>query len=295
MGAPTNQPLKPRTPREKPIPLQPNSHTSRFLYLILKQVDLKHINWQDVADGTGISKGSAAKLKYGRFKRQIESVFLGEAIQVKRERERDVKGEGEQGADADGDGERERHGLKRGGEGDGDVRKRIKLEKMPRIKREDQRLPSIVSVDDDDDEDGDESVNSNTPVMTSSPSRSPFVKPEPAEPGTTHGNLMNHYQPRAPVIKPEPGTGTRTGSFSFNLPIRRERINSTITQQSVLTTPQPQFFNPFVRQTGITLTSPDLPLRLASTAVLNREEQNRLRETGKGNGRGSERDPVDID
>lgn len=65
--------------------LSPHGHTARFLYLMLKQVDTKQINWQKVADGTGITTPASARNRYARFKRLVESQILGDMIQLKRE------------------------------------------------------------------------------------------------------------------------------------------------------------------------------------------------------------------
>ena len=50
----------------------PDDKTVRFLYLILKQLDLKSVNWQDVADNIGIKNGHAARMRWSRFKMHAE-------------------------------------------------------------------------------------------------------------------------------------------------------------------------------------------------------------------------------
>lgn len=65
--------------------LVPNGHTVRFLYLMLKQIDTRQIDWQKVADGTGIATSASARNRYSRFKKQIESQIEGDMIQAKRE------------------------------------------------------------------------------------------------------------------------------------------------------------------------------------------------------------------
>ncbi|KAF6235195.1 hypothetical protein HO173_006389 [Letharia columbiana] len=47
---------------------------SKFLYVIMKQLDLKSIDWQQVADQLDIAKGHAARMRYSRFKQQMEGV-----------------------------------------------------------------------------------------------------------------------------------------------------------------------------------------------------------------------------
>ncbi|KAH0841585.1 hypothetical protein AYO21_01180 [Fonsecaea monophora] len=53
--------------------------TPMFLYTILKQLDLRSINWNDVAGSLGISNGHAARMRYSRMKSQFE----GTSNQVK--------------------------------------------------------------------------------------------------------------------------------------------------------------------------------------------------------------------
>ncbi|ETI19305.1 hypothetical protein G647_09137 [Cladophialophora carrionii CBS 160.54] len=48
--------------------------TPMFLYNILKQLDLRSINWSEVADGLGISNGHAARMRYSRMKSQFEGL-----------------------------------------------------------------------------------------------------------------------------------------------------------------------------------------------------------------------------
>ncbi|KAF6232264.1 hypothetical protein HO173_009647 [Letharia columbiana] len=47
---------------------------SKFLYVIMKQLDLKSIDWQQVADQLDITNGHAARMRYSRFKQQMEGV-----------------------------------------------------------------------------------------------------------------------------------------------------------------------------------------------------------------------------
>ncbi|EXJ53863.1 hypothetical protein A1O7_09199 [Cladophialophora yegresii CBS 114405] len=48
--------------------------TPMFLYNILKQLDLRSINWSEVADSLGISNGHAARMRYSRMKSQFEGL-----------------------------------------------------------------------------------------------------------------------------------------------------------------------------------------------------------------------------
>ena len=47
--------------------------TPMFLYTILKQLDLRSINWNDIADALGISNGHAARMRYSRMRSQFEA------------------------------------------------------------------------------------------------------------------------------------------------------------------------------------------------------------------------------
>lgn len=64
------QPSKRSTPKTQATP----ESQTQFLYLILKQLDLKTVNWQDVADGIGIKNGHAARMRWSRFKAQTEGL-----------------------------------------------------------------------------------------------------------------------------------------------------------------------------------------------------------------------------
>lgn len=96
MGASQGSKSRPVTPAKRKGPkgphdksLSPHGHTSRFLYLMLKQVNLKQIDWQEVADGTGLSTGRSAKSRFTRFQKHVESEIMGDAMQIKREQERE--------------------------------------------------------------------------------------------------------------------------------------------------------------------------------------------------------------
>lgn len=81
------------TIRQRDKALSPHGHTVRFLYLMLKQFDTKHTNWQKVADGTGITTANSAKARYARFKKQIENHIDGDRIQAKREQKEEEQDE----------------------------------------------------------------------------------------------------------------------------------------------------------------------------------------------------------
>ncbi|KAL4763507.1 uncharacterized protein BDW70DRAFT_157921 [Aspergillus foveolatus] len=56
--------------RSKAMPI--DSPTAKFLYTIIKQLDLKGIDWGLVASELEISNGHAARMRYHRFRNQME-------------------------------------------------------------------------------------------------------------------------------------------------------------------------------------------------------------------------------
>lgn len=58
--------------------LTPDGQTARFLYTILKQLDLKTVDWNEVAEVLDITNGHAARMRYSRFKQQIEAAISNE-------------------------------------------------------------------------------------------------------------------------------------------------------------------------------------------------------------------------
>lgn len=54
--------------------LSVDSQTAKSLYTILKQLDLKPVNWNEVAASLDITNGHAARMSYSRFKSQIEGM-----------------------------------------------------------------------------------------------------------------------------------------------------------------------------------------------------------------------------
>ncbi|RDW70740.1 uncharacterized protein DSM5745_08251 [Aspergillus mulundensis] len=56
--------------RSKTMPI--DSPTAKFLYTIIKQLDLKGIDWSLVASQLDISNGHAARMRYHRFRNQME-------------------------------------------------------------------------------------------------------------------------------------------------------------------------------------------------------------------------------
>ncbi|KAJ5104149.1 hypothetical protein N7532_004678 [Penicillium argentinense] len=52
--------------------LETDGPTPKFLYAIIKQLDLKLIDWNKVAEELEISNGHAARMRYSRFRSQID-------------------------------------------------------------------------------------------------------------------------------------------------------------------------------------------------------------------------------
>ena len=57
---------------KRPKAFANDAQSAQFLYLILKQLDLKSVNWQSVADGLGIKNGHAARMRWSRYKLHAE-------------------------------------------------------------------------------------------------------------------------------------------------------------------------------------------------------------------------------
>ncbi|OJJ43239.1 hypothetical protein ASPZODRAFT_146262 [Penicilliopsis zonata CBS 506.65] len=60
------------TPVRRSKAMPTDGPTARFLYTIIKQLDLKSIDWNLVASQLEISNGHAARMRYSRFKQQME-------------------------------------------------------------------------------------------------------------------------------------------------------------------------------------------------------------------------------
>ncbi|QKX62419.1 uncharacterized protein TRUGW13939_09580 [Talaromyces rugulosus] len=68
--------------RSRTMPTE--GHISKFLYSILKQLDLKSIDWSLVATELEISNGHAARMRYSRFKQQMEgTVYVPKTTKLK--------------------------------------------------------------------------------------------------------------------------------------------------------------------------------------------------------------------
>ncbi|KAJ5963919.1 uncharacterized protein N7479_003795 [Penicillium vulpinum] len=58
------------SPRNKV--LETDTPTAKFLYTIIKQLDLKSVDWNRVASDVEVSNGHAARMRYSRFRQQME-------------------------------------------------------------------------------------------------------------------------------------------------------------------------------------------------------------------------------
>ncbi|PGH06051.1 hypothetical protein GX51_02642 [Blastomyces parvus] len=58
--------------RSKTMPA--DGQTAKFLYTILKQLDLKSIDWNLVASQLEISNGHAARMRFSRFRQHMEGI-----------------------------------------------------------------------------------------------------------------------------------------------------------------------------------------------------------------------------
>jgi hypothetical protein len=99
--------------------LSPDGQTARFLYTILKQLDMKTVDWNLVADGLDITNGHAARMRFSRFKQHMEGIptqprtprlkkdggkdKMGKPKGLKRGLEDDIKGENVTGGAGEGD------------------------------------------------------------------------------------------------------------------------------------------------------------------------------------------------
>jgi hypothetical protein len=103
--------------------LSPDGQTARFLYTILKQLDLKAIDWNLVAAGLDITNGHAARMRFSRFKQHMEGIPTqprkprpkkdgvkdtknAKGKRLKREPDGDIKGEDMKGEDGEAEGAR---------------------------------------------------------------------------------------------------------------------------------------------------------------------------------------------
>lgn len=93
--------------------LSPDGQTAKFLYTIIKQLDLKAIDWNLVAGSLEITNGHAARMRYSRFKQHME----GATTQPRAPRAGKKEKEGKEGKEVG------KKGKKRGFEEDMDDQK----------------------------------------------------------------------------------------------------------------------------------------------------------------------------
>ncbi len=73
--------------------LSTDNQTAKFLYTILKQLDLKAIDWNQVAEGLDITNGHAARMRFSRFKQHMEGIpTQPRAARPKKDGIKDAKG-----------------------------------------------------------------------------------------------------------------------------------------------------------------------------------------------------------
>ena len=77
--------------------LSPDGQTARFLYTIIKQLDLKAIDWNLVAGSLEITNGHAARMRYSRFKQHMEGATTQPRTPRAGKKEKEGK-EGKEGA-----------------------------------------------------------------------------------------------------------------------------------------------------------------------------------------------------
>lgn len=94
MGAPISSTATPAPSKRSRAQPTADSQT-QFLYLILKQLDLKSVNWQEVADGIGIKNGHAARMRWSRYKAQVEGL---PTQHQKKQQQKKKEGDGKDGS-----------------------------------------------------------------------------------------------------------------------------------------------------------------------------------------------------
>ncbi|KAL8951812.1 MAG: hypothetical protein Q9222_002228 [Ikaeria aurantiellina] len=71
-----------------------DAESLKLLYVIVKQLDTKPINWAHVAEETGIPNGNAASTRYYRLKKQMdggETTPKGDKTTTSRKRKKDLE------------------------------------------------------------------------------------------------------------------------------------------------------------------------------------------------------------
>lgn len=167
--------------------LSPDGQTARFLYTIIKQLDLKSIDWNMVAGSLEITNGHAARMRYSRFKQHVEGVTTQpRAPRTGGKKQKEGK-EGKEGMEA------VKKGKKRGFEEDGDDR----VQAASYVKRE---IPGPESAIGRVKKEGDMRIKNE--LDADQAMCDVQIKPEP---GLQDDRALSAAAP-APRIKPEPDT-----------------------------------------------------------------------------------------
>ncbi|KAJ5787689.1 hypothetical protein N7457_002679 [Penicillium paradoxum] len=77
--------------RQRNKVLETDSPTAKFLYTIIKQLDLKSIDWNRVASDLDVSNGHAARMRYSRFRQQMEGTTGAARTKRKSKKEKNVE------------------------------------------------------------------------------------------------------------------------------------------------------------------------------------------------------------
>ena len=205
--------------------LSPDGQTARFLYTILKQLDLKAIDWNLVADSLNITNGHAARMRFSRFKQHMEGIpTQPRTPRPKKEGAKDGKGGkgrgSKRGFDADEQGE------ERKVEGGQDREVNFKEETMVHVKAEpatdrgrgsDGEPPAVrIKREPDLNNNAWQAVNERLTGTTVNTSQKPALGSTPLLPSATNvvdGRL--HLIPTTPTVSladlqlsPQPSTST---------------------------------------------------------------------------------------
>ncbi|BDD55857.1 hypothetical protein MPDQ_004873 [Monascus purpureus] len=95
------------TPIRRSKTMPTDGPTCKFLYTIMKQLDLKSIDWNLVASQLDISNGHAARMRYSRFRQQMQ-IMEGITPITRTNRPRKSGSKGEKGS-AKTDGQSVKH------------------------------------------------------------------------------------------------------------------------------------------------------------------------------------------
>jgi hypothetical protein len=202
--------------------LSPDGQTARFLYTIIKQLDLKSIDWNLVAGSLDITNGHAARMRYSRFKQHMEGgVTQGRAPKAGGKKEKEGK-EGKETLIAKGSGK------KRGFEEDAEEEKKTMvrdeggregLRPATKVKTEDEKL-----------------IKEENAAVASTLSKA-LIKIEPRHPPTEVPGTA--YPAPAPAPKTEPDLNHEENHTSSSLTLWQVPLHRTAGSQSPVSPPPP--------------------------------------------------------